>query len=105
MVGMFDAGLRAANSSSNYDKARALANANLETVKGMSFSSVGSLTSCPREDPPVFTCSITDDYVYLNAANEFRNSGAGDPKDMLRVTIKVEWGSSNSYSTTGLVSR
>lgn len=37
MVGMFDAGLRAATQGSDYDKARALANKQLETAKNLPY--------------------------------------------------------------------
>ncbi len=105
MVGMFDAGLRAASTSGNYDKARALANANLEVVKTMKLSGVRNLSSCPKSGEPGFTCSITSTSVYVDAAGEFQNSGPTDPKDMLRVEVSVGWGDGNSYSTIGLVAR
>ncbi|MGH3090237.1 MAG: type IV pilus modification PilV family protein, partial [Rubrobacteraceae bacterium] len=38
MVAMFDTGLRSATTSGNYDKARALANSNLEMAKTRSLS-------------------------------------------------------------------
>lgn len=105
MVGMFDAGLRAASTSGNYDKARALANSNLEGVKGMQFSAVKNLTSCPKSGESGFTCSVTSTPVYVDAAGKFQNSGATNPKDMLRVKVTVVWGGGNSYSTIGLVAR
>ncbi len=39
MVGMFDMGLNSATTSSNYDKARALANLKLEEAKSLPFDS------------------------------------------------------------------
>jgi len=105
MVGMFDAGLRAASTSGNYDKARALANANLEGVKAMKLSSVRNLSSCPKSGESGFTCSVTSTSVYVDALGEFQDSGPTDPKDMLRVEITVGWGDGNTYSTIGLVAR
>jgi len=105
MVGMFDAGLRSASTSGNYDKARALANANLETVKTMRPSVVRALTGCPRGADPGFTCSVVSTPVYIDAAGEFQTSEPTDPKDMLRVEITVSWGGGNSYSAIGLVAR
>ena len=40
MVSMFDAGLRAAVLGGNYDKARALANSNLEEAKSKGFAEI-----------------------------------------------------------------
>jgi Tfp pilus assembly protein PilV len=40
MVGMFDMGLNSATASSNYDKARALANLKLEQAKSLPFNDV-----------------------------------------------------------------
>ena len=37
MVGMFDVGLRSATQGSNYDKARAFADQQLEPAKGLSY--------------------------------------------------------------------
>ncbi len=105
MVGMFDAGLRAATTSGSYDKARALANSNLESVKAMRPSSVRSLTGCPKSGEPGFTCSVTSTPVYADAAGEFQNSGPTDPKDMLRVEVTVGWGDGKSYGAIGLVAR
>ncbi|MGB3681226.1 MAG: prepilin-type N-terminal cleavage/methylation domain-containing protein [Rubrobacteraceae bacterium] len=108
MVGMFDAGLRAASTSGNYDKARSLANANLETIKAKTFSDAGNVSTCPVSRPS-FTCSVNKAYVYLqNTGSDtvvFKDSGTGDPKDMLKVNVTVEWGSGNSYSTVGVVSK
>jgi len=105
MVGMFDAGLRAASTSGNYDKARALANSNLESVKAMEFSTARNLSSCPRSGSSGFTCSVNVAPVYADAGGQFRNSGVSDPKDMLRVRVTVAWGSGKSFSTVGLVAR
>ena len=64
MVAMFDAGLRASVLGSNYDKARTLANSNLEEVKARSFSDVATLTSCP-DTASGFSCDL--DKVYLKS--------------------------------------
>jgi hypothetical protein len=105
MVGMFDAGLQAASTSGNYDKARALANANLEAVKAMEYSDVNALTSCPRSGEAGFTCTLTKTHVYTDSTGRFRASDATDPKNMLRIKVTVGWGGGNTYSTIGLAAR
>lgn len=106
MVGMFDAGLRAAVVGSNYDQARALANANMESVKSMKFSEPAT-ARCPTMQSG-FDCSVTTSYVYLDTSGDsatFKNSGPSNPEDMLKVVVTVEWPSGSSYKTTGLVAK
>lgn len=105
MVSMFDAGLRAAVLGGNYDKARALANSNLEVAK-VDLSEVEDSSECPVKDESVFSCDVDTSYVYLDATEadtaEFRESGPGDPDDMVRVRVTVEWDDSE-YITYGVV--
>jgi prepilin-type N-terminal cleavage/methylation domain-containing protein len=109
MVGMFDVGLRAASTSDNYDQARALANANLEAAKGMSFRQAASLSSCPRDDAPNFDCDVVTTYVHLISTGtgtaRFAASGTGDPRDMVKVTVTVEWGDGSQYTISGVVGK
>ena len=107
MVGMFDAGLRAASTGSNYDQARTLANANMESVKAMKFSEAETVSSCPTTRSG-FSCSVTTSYVYLDTSGDsatFKDSGPSNPKDMLKVVVTVKWSSDSSYKTTGLVAK
>lgn len=108
MVGMFDAGLRAAVVGSNYDQARALANSNLEKVEAMSYQNAsavykpvnaptpGSPVSC---DQGIYTCTVTTKYASLNSG-----SVAPDPsaRTMMQVEVRVSWNNGGPYSTTGL---
>lgn len=115
MVSMFDAGLRSATTSGNYDKARALANEELESIKALGYNAAetayppaGASVSC--DIPPTFDCEVDTTYVYVDVpagsdTSEFQNSGASDPKDMMKVVVTVEWGASNEYTVTGLVGR
>ncbi len=100
MVAMFDAGLRAAVLGGNYDKARALANTNLEEVKTQSFSDVETLTSCP-DTATGFSCDL--DKTYLKA--DLSSSSGGQDTGYLEVEITVEWGGGSEYTTKGLVVR
>lgn len=115
MVTMFDTGLRSASTSGNYDKARTLANTQLETVKGMEYETAE--TDYPPDDPPVpcnsgiFDCEVDTTHVYVDVptgsdAADYQNSvDSDDPKDMMRIVVTVEWGNGNSYSATGLAAR
>jgi len=109
MVGMFDMGLEAASTSSNYDEARTLANTNLEAAKGMSRGEAAGLSTCPTEGEPAFVCEIEGTYVHLSTTGAgtatFEDSGVGDPRTMVKVTVTVGWGDGSEYSTAGVVAR
>ena len=108
MVGMFDAGLRAAVVGSNYDQARALANSNLEKVEAMSYqnavanykpvndSTPGSPVSC---DQGIYTCTVTTKYASMNSASVAPDSSA---RTMMQVEVKVSWSGGGPHTTTGL---
>lgn len=110
MISMFDAGLRAASTSGNYDQARALANAELEKAKAMDFSEVElSEANCPEDDS--FNCGSveleTRGVTLEGSGNSrtFDEADEDDSADMMRVTVTVSWGGDKSYSATGIVSR
>jgi len=122
MVGMFDAGLRAATQGSSYDQARALANKQMETAKNLSYedardkfpvgsstpnASTGVYESANQPDPPNgdfpgFTYKVRKAYVKLGSTGIVEDASA---RTMMSVTVTVNWGSGKSYSTTGLVSK
>lgn len=120
MVGMFDAGLRAATQGSDYDKARALANKQLETARNLPYEDVrdgfpvGSSTpdadtgvyessdQTDEEDFPGFTYKVRKAYVRLGTTNIVEDASA---RTMMRVTVTVDWDGGKSYGTTGLVSK
>lgn len=120
MVGMFDAGLRAAVLGGNYDKGRALANEKLEEIKALPYNSPdpepasntdnsvveiygdpAGTRSCVGPLESGFACKVQSAYASLGAAEITPDASA---RTMMQVTVTVTWGSS-SYSTTGLVSR
>lgn len=124
MVGMFDAGLKAASLGGNYDKARALANKQLEVAKSRPYDYVrtefpisGTLpgkfgyTSPAQKDVdfPGFTYVVSKQYMEQpptapgSSMNNFNS--ADTDTGLIKVTITVSWGSSNSYTTVGLVGR
>lgn len=117
MVGMFDAGLRAAATSGDYDKARASANQKLEEAKSLPYADV-------KDDFPAGGCAPTDSrekncsnlttglpqgLTSYSVAKQFLNEELMPPSDgkdegMMKVTVTVYWGD-NSYTTTGVVGR
>jgi prepilin-type N-terminal cleavage/methylation domain-containing protein len=120
MVGMFDMGLEAATRGSNYDKARAFANQQLEQAKALSYeyvkNSFPTASSTPNPDssstltvpagvglPPGSTYTVAKRYVSTNAANPSFSNASSD-QGLIRITITVNW-SGNSYTTVGLKAR
>lgn len=109
MVAMFDMGLTSATASSNYDRARALANTSLEKVKALPYSSAtatyrpvnatptaGTTVSC---DEDIFDCGVKTTYVDGNLANSSSSTSR------MKVEVTVTWDGSKTYKTTGLVSK
>ena len=116
MVGMFDAGLRAAVLGSNYDQARALANEQLEEVKALPYKRAGGPADsvvelyAPTSSPPsategIFTYTIESRYVDALLSNP----QISPPTPQMRVEIIVRWGGNDPncgggtkcYTTTG----
>jgi len=108
MVGMFDAGLRAAMLGSNYDKARALANEKLEEVRALPYERPGGAADSVVElYPPatpvtgtegMFTYTVLAKFVDAN----FSSPHVSPPTPQMRVELEVEW-QGKSYTTTGFV--
>lgn len=109
MVGMFEAGLRAATTSSDYDTARALANEKLEEVRALPYSEPGGAPNSaveryappgpPDGDEGGFAYSIRTAFV----DGELSGPSNEPPTGQMRVTVTVGW-EEGSYSTTGVVS-
>ncbi len=122
MVGMFDMGLRVATQGSDYDKARALANKQLETARNLPYTTVrddfpsgtgappetglsaGAIESSNQTDVefPDFTYRIRKAYARTNATQVIEEPTA---KSMMTITVTINWGGGRSYTTTGLVSK
>jgi prepilin-type N-terminal cleavage/methylation domain-containing protein len=109
MVGMFDAGLRAAVSGSNYDRARTLANEKLEEVRALPYKRPGTPADSviERYDPAssevtgaegIFTYTIQTRFVDAN----FANPSTSPPTPQMRAQVTVQW-QENTYTTTGYV--
>jgi prepilin-type N-terminal cleavage/methylation domain-containing protein len=131
MVSMFDAGLNAAVRGSNYDRARALAKKQMESVQTLSYDVVkntypgpsctpagfsggeSNTTGCTvpaAQDPKGvfsgFTYEVRKQYVTLPLGGAGVQALANSATDtsMLRVTITVRWGT-NSYSISSIKAR
>ena len=132
MVGMFDAGLRAAVLGGNYDQARATVSEELAEIQALPFS----LPSTPAADsvveiyppsnappnptdhactPPVpsgFTCRVETMYAKSDAASSSIVTD-GNFRTLIQATVTVKWdgndpncvGRTKCYTTTGLVSK
>lgn len=119
MVSMFDMGLKAATQGSDYDKARALANKQMEAAKNLSYqdardnfpvpsstpsTSTGVYQSSDQTDAdfPGFTYKVRKAYAKLGSSEITEDASA---RTMMTVTVTVNWGSGKSYSTSGLVAK
>jgi prepilin-type N-terminal cleavage/methylation domain-containing protein len=117
MVGMFDAGLRAVTQGSSYDKARAIANGELEEIKSQDFSKIvssyppvngspaGGSVACSAPIESGFGCQVRTSYVASRTTSPPRIEADSNARTMVEIAVTVTWGSNNSYSTTGLVSK
>ena len=128
MVAMFDSGLRAAVLGSNYDKARTLAQKQLEQVQTLPYATVRnnfpnapctfngsglceatSLTD-PEGEFSSFRYTIRKQYVEPdNSTAPLRFINSSTQTGYMQVTVIVRWGGASfndkAYSTTTLKSR
>ena len=117
MVGMFDTGLRTATLGGKHDKARAVANGAMESVKALPYNRTstpaadsaverfapGADRSCPVTVPGGYTCAVRTAYANDSTLSGF--SDGGTVRHFMRVTVTVRWdGGSKNVSTVGLVS-
>ena len=99
MVGMFDAAIRVANASGDYDEARTCAVQKLEQVKSLPYENVeGGLPGGVCE-PSGFGYTIDTQPI----GTDLRD-GSGD-EGLSRITVTVILGDDGSYSLAGVVSR
>jgi hypothetical protein len=96
MVGMFEAAIRAANASGDYDEARTCAVQKLEQVESLPSEDVLQGGVC---EPSGFGYTIAAQPI----GTDLRD-GSGD-EGLSRITVTVNWGDGNYYSVTGVVSR
>jgi hypothetical protein len=113
MVGMFNAGLRAAVLGSNYDQARTLANEKLEEIRALPYKSpdpsgAGTANSVIEKFTPpgpaaktegIFAYTVRTKFVDAN----FANPGDSPATSQMRVEVTVGWDENKSYTSTGYV--
>jgi prepilin-type N-terminal cleavage/methylation domain-containing protein len=111
MITMFDMGLHTATAGSNYDKARMLANTNLEKGRALPYSEArdayppGAAVPCDESmlsasEQNVFDCEVETTYVN----RDLEPNPSSITTMMMEVT--VEWGASGTnFTTTGLITR
>lgn len=118
MVAMFDMGLQSATTSGNYDKARTFANQQLERAKGLPYAQArDGFPSSGSTPNPVWGPSLGPDtipglpngsytiekrYIEENLADV--SADVGDT-GLMKVTVTVNWGNGNSYTTRGVVGK
>ena len=98
MVGMFEAALRAATTSGDYDRARACANQRLEQVKSLPYEAVKAGPTEGVCETSGFGYAVSTQFVDRDLQN------VGDDRGLMKVTITVEWDDEGSYGVTGVVS-
>jgi len=129
MVGMFDAGLKAASTGGNYDKARMLANLVLEQAKSLPYEQArdgfpaASTTpdgSGSYADPywRSYTGPGAEDFagVEYRVDKRYLDRPPSDPDSstldfgesagddgLIKVTVTARWGEDKTYTTTGVV--
>ena len=113
MGGMLEAGLRAAASAGDYDKARALANNSLERVQALPYYRAGGAADSAVEvnHPNTPVSGTSGPFAYTVTTQYWRESGGAlEPvadtsvvRPMMRVTVTVTWGGNHSYTTRGFV--
>ncbi len=131
MTGMFSSGLKASSTGSNLDKARSLANKQLEQAKNLpyadardkfpgttahaAYNSTGNVSISNQTDAEYanFTYDVVKQYVAPTGSGGTMQFGnvdgvdanptvAADEKKMVRVTVTVRW-NGNNYTTNGIV--
>ena len=99
MVGMFDAGLRAATTSGDYDRARACAGQRLEQARSLPYEVVAAGLPGGVCEPSGFDYAVRTEFVDHNLQDVDEDRG------LAKVTVTVEWGEGGSYGLSGVISR
>ncbi len=127
LIGMLNMGINSATKGGQYEKARALANLKMEEAKSRTFAEVegnfpqaGNTTPYTTVNwingPGGFTgfqyrvekCYIAQPETGQNGdpiapTQTFDDDECGTPTGLIRVTVIVQWGDGNTYTTYGLV--
>lgn len=98
MVGMFEAALRAATASGDYDRARMCANQRLEQAKSLPYRAVDAGPAEGVCQPSEFDYTVSTRFVDRDLRE------VGEDRGLMKVAVTVEWDGGNSYGTTGVIS-
>jgi len=98
MVGMFEAALRAATASGDYDRARMCANQRLEQAKSLPYEAVKTGPAEGICEPSGFGYVVGTQFIDQDLRD------VGEDRGLMKVTVTVEWDDGNSYGATGVVS-
>ncbi len=131
LIGMLNMGINSATKGGQYEKARALANLKMEEAKSLSFAEVEG--NFPQEVPQAGNTPPYTTVSWINGPGGFTGfqyrvekhymaqpetgeDGDVDPTQtfeesdppetatgLIRVTVIVQWGDGNTYTTYGLV--
>ncbi len=99
MVGMFDAALRAVQTSGDYDTARACASQQLERARSLPYETVSAGLPDGVCEPAGFAYEIREEFVDPGLRT------TGSDEGLTRVTVRVSWGDGNVYEAAGIFSR
>ena len=109
MVGVLEAGLRAATASGEYDAARALANEKLEEARALPYSRPGGAadSAVERYAPPGPPDATAGD-LGVSARTAFVDGrlsypAVSPPTGQMRIEVIVRW-DGGSYAAVGVVS-
>lgn len=119
MVGMFDAGLRAATTGGNYDQARALANGEIEQARSLPYAAVrdsfpngtgapgasgvivSSSQPAPAGYPSSFSYTVRKAYALLDSSGNVQEDSSA--RTMMTITVTVTWGGGKTFTAKDLV--
>jgi prepilin-type N-terminal cleavage/methylation domain-containing protein len=99
MVGMFDAAIRAADASADYDRARTCAIEKLEHLKSLPYEAIQGGLQGGVCNPSGYEYTIATESI----GTDLRDGSGGE--GLTRVTVTVDWDGENSYAVSGVVSR
>ncbi|MDQ3251253.1 MAG: type IV pilus modification PilV family protein [Rubrobacter sp.] len=99
MVGMFEAAIRAADASGDYDEARTCAVQKLEQVKSLPYKAVEGGLQGGVCAPSGFGYTIATQSIGTDLGG-----GSGE-EGLSMITVTVDWSGENSYGVSGVVSR
>jgi prepilin-type N-terminal cleavage/methylation domain-containing protein len=120
MAAMFDMGITSASKGGQYDKARALANLKMEEAKSLSFATLRDNFPQAGNGTPYTTVTwingpggfggfqyrVEKQYMTQPPSpptEPFTFSTSGTATGLIRVTVIVQWGDGNTYTTYALV--